>query len=121
MVGLHLECLDLELPDFPLFRIKTVLPLTFQGTRSTGCLSSFCRHKLDDKDLLPRLVRTDALCRGAFEESGRQDSNLRPSAPKAPCRLSVLLDFTVIVMLLAVSVWSWRDGSGRFCPRFVRC
>jgi len=56
-----------------------------------------------------------------FEESGRQDSNLRPSAPKALCRLSDLLDFTVTVMLLAVSVWSWRDGSGRFCPQFVRC
>jgi len=30
-VGLHLECLDLELPGFPLFRIKAVLPLTFRA------------------------------------------------------------------------------------------
>jgi len=41
-----------------------------------------------------------------FEESGRQDLNLRPSAPKALCELSAHLGFLVIAEGLAVSVWT---------------
>jgi len=45
-------------------------------------------------------------------KSGRQDSNLRPSAPKALYRRSARLGFLVIAEGLAVSVWPWRSSLG---------
>jgi len=36
-------------------------------------------------------------------ESGRQDSNLRPSAPKATGQIKLYLDFLVITTVVAIS------------------
>ena len=37
-----------------------------------------------------------------FIESGRQDSNLRPSAPKATGQIKLYLDFLVITTVVAI-------------------